>query len=336
MAKVAAEDLELDHIDVETAFLNPTLKEEIYMQIPDLLREFAPELKGVKDVYLKLNKSLYGLKQAPREWFYMVKGFFESIGLKSADADPNLFVGNGIFLLLFVDDMLVAGKRRQLDTTKARILRQWKCKDLGPAEVFVGFQIDRDRANRTIKLHQTIYTKKLLERLKMDNCNPIKLLIPAGTVLKPDTENPLEHDDTTVYRQIVGSTIYLANCTRPDISYAVGQLARFIAIPAESHYRLSKQLLRYLNGSRTTGITYSNRPIYLPLCKLKLTSLPTSYSIFTDATWGTEHDRISFQGMAVIRYGGAVIWMAQRQKSIALSSMEAEIIAASEGAKSGI
>ena len=69
MAKVAAEDLELDHIDVETAFLNPPLQEQIYMQIPDLLRDFEPDLKGVKDAYLKLNKSLYGLKQAPREWF---------------------------------------------------------------------------------------------------------------------------------------------------------------------------------------------------------------------------------------------------------------------------
>ena len=164
----------------------------------------------------------------------------------------------------------------------------------------------------------------------------IRLLIPAGTVLKPDTENTLEYDDATVYRQIVGSTIYLANCTRSDISYTVGQLARFMATPAESHYWLSKQLLRYLNGSRTTGITYPGRQIQLPLYKLTLTSLPTSYSIFTDATWGIEYDLISFQGIAVIRYRGAVIWIAQRQKSIALSSMEAEIMAASEGARTAV
>jgi hypothetical protein len=87
----------------------------------------------------------------------------------------------------------------------------------------------------------------------------------------------------TVYRQIVGSTIYLANCTRPDISYVVGQLARFMAIPEQTYYRLSKQLLRYLSGTRETGITYSDRLIHLPLCKIKLTSLPASYTIFTDA-----------------------------------------------------
>jgi len=69
MAKVAAKDLKLNHINVKTTFLNPPLREQIYIQIFNLLRDFKPKLKGVKDVYLKLNKLLYGLKQAPREWF---------------------------------------------------------------------------------------------------------------------------------------------------------------------------------------------------------------------------------------------------------------------------
>ena len=155
-----------------------------------------------------------------------------------------------------------------------------------------------------------MYTKKLLKRLKMDNCNPIKLLIPAGTVLKADIESPLEYDDATVYWQIISSTIYLSNYTRLNISYAIGQLARFIAALGKSHYRLSKQLLRYLNGTLETGITFLNRAVHLPLYKLTLTNLPASYSIFTNATWGTEHDRILFQGIAVICYRGAVIWIA--------------------------
>jgi len=69
MAKIAAEDLKLNHINVKTTFLNPLLQEQIYIQIPNLLRDFEPDLKEVEDAYLKLNKSLYGLKQAPREWF---------------------------------------------------------------------------------------------------------------------------------------------------------------------------------------------------------------------------------------------------------------------------
>ena len=142
MAKVAAEDLKLNYINIKTAFLNPPLQEQIYMQILDLLRDFEPDLKGVKDAYLKLNKSFYGLKQALREWFYIVKKFFKSIGLKSANADPNLFIGNEVYILLFVDDILITGKCRHLNITKTRILREWRYKDLGPIKVFVNFQIN--------------------------------------------------------------------------------------------------------------------------------------------------------------------------------------------------
>ena len=111
MVKVAAKDLKLNHINVKTIFLNPPLQEQIYMQISNLLRDFKPNLKEVKDTYLKLNKLLYGLKQALREWFYTVKKFFKSIGLKLTKANPNLFIGNKVYILLFINDILIIGKR---------------------------------------------------------------------------------------------------------------------------------------------------------------------------------------------------------------------------------
>jgi hypothetical protein len=115
--------------------------------------------------------------------------------------------------------------------------------------------------------------------------NPVALPIPTRTVLKStDGDDLLEGDNIIVYQQIVGSTIFLANNTRPDISYMVGQLARFMSKPATIHYQYSKILLRYLNGTREVGITYSNQR----------GQLPRSYNVWTDATWGTEEDRISF------------------------------------------
>ena len=109
------------------------------MQIPNLLRDFKPKLKGVKDVYLKLNKLLYGLKQALREQFYIVKKFFKNIGLKAANTIPNLFIGNKVYILLFIDNILIIGRRRYLNIIKIRILREQRYKDLGPIEVFIGF-----------------------------------------------------------------------------------------------------------------------------------------------------------------------------------------------------
>lgn len=324
LAKAAADNLEADHVDVNTAFLNPILEEDVYMEIPEFFEMIYPELKDKENIYLKLSKALYGLKQAPRAWQKMVHAFLESVGFRPSQADPSLYIGRDrVFILLFVDDMLIIGKRSQVDTIKAQILEQWKSKDLGPVDTFVGFQIQRNRQKRSLHIHQTLYITKLLNRLSMNKANPCYLPISAGTVLKPDKKNLLNRDETGLYRQIVGSAIYLANNTRPDISYAVGQLARFMATPAVIHIQHAKQLLRYLNGTRTIGITYSNR----------LREGLHTYKLFSDATWGSEDDRISFQGWAVLRYGGVVSWSAQRQKSTALSSMEAEIVAASEGAK---
>jgi len=137
----------------------------------------------------------------------------------------------------------------------------------------------------------------LLKRLRIDKSNLVALLILARTVLKlTNNDNLLKRDDIIVYQQIVELTIFLVNNTCLNITYIVGQLARFMLKLAKIYYLYSKLLLRYLNSTKDVGITYSNRRGEL----LRL------YNVWTDATWGTEEDRVSFQGMVVIRYGGAI------------------------------
>ena len=216
--------------------------------------------------------------------------------------------------------MLIVGHKQQVEKLKAKIRERWKSKDLGPVSVFCGFQVVRDRQRRTVRIHQSLYIKKLLERLGMANANVTVLPIPANTVMREKEEfDTLDDDETYLYRSIVGSSIYLSNNTRLDISYTVGQLARFMSKPRVDHLRYAKNLLRYLKGTINVGITYSGNRI--------------EYSIYTDSTWGTEDDRVSFQGWVVIQYNGAISWAAQRQKSTVQSSIEAEIIAANEGAR---
>ncbi|KAI1000320.1 hypothetical protein K3495_g7878 [Podosphaera aphanis] len=208
-------------------------------------------------------------------------------------------------------------------------MNKWKCKDLGPVKTFVGFQIHRDRANQTIFINQESYVRKLLERTGMKNCNGVSNPLDCGTVLRESADDKLlDAENSALYRQIVGSVIYLSNNTRPDISYAVGQLARFMSKPRLSFLNHSKHLLRYLQRTMNFGITYSPRNDD-PRTRYKL----NSFDIYTDATWGTEDYRKSFQGYSVVYNGGVISWASQLQKSTALSSMEAEIIAANEGAK---
>ncbi|KAI0997533.1 hypothetical protein K3495_g10653 [Podosphaera aphanis] len=335
----AFHDLELDHLDVDIAFLNPTLKEPNYMKIPEYFHLLAPWIQGIENnFYPKLRNAFYGLKQSPREWFLEVKKFFNDMGFKQGDADPNLFIsspmgekGDRVYILLFVDDMLIAGSRLLVEEVKQIIMKRWKSKNLGPVETFVGFQVKRNRANRTLTIHQEFYTRKLLERLGMGNFNGVSTPIASGTVLKErDDDELLEEDNAALYRQIVGSTISLSNGTRPDISYAVDQLARFMAKPRQSFLSHAKHLLRYLQRTAHYGINYSPDHSDTHANNVHKSN---AFDIYSDATWGTEDDRKSFQGYVVVYNGGAISWTSQRQKSTALSSMEAEIIAASEGAK---
>ena len=120
LAKAAIKDLEINHLDVDTAFLNANCEEEIYMQVPEYFELVMPGITR-QTHYLQLLKSLYGLKQAPRAWFELVKSEFHKLGLKASDTDPNLFIGTGVFILLFVDNILIISVRPELDTIKVKI-----------------------------------------------------------------------------------------------------------------------------------------------------------------------------------------------------------------------
>ncbi|RFU23823.1 hypothetical protein B7463_g12518, partial [Scytalidium lignicola] len=299
LAIAAVRDLEIYQMDVETVFLNPTLSEEIYMEIPEYFELVEPSVNS-ETYCLLLNKALYSLKQAPKAWFQDVDAYFKSIGFMPSTADPNLYTRDGA--------KGATGQGR----------------DPWPVEV------QRLGGGKVIRL----YISKLLERFRMANCNPISLPMDAGTVLsKVDEIDPqtaqeddyilLEPSDHELYQQLVGTYIYLSNGTRPDISYPVSQLARHMASPCVLHLQLAKCMLRYLKGTITVGILYNG-------------TIPEGsnlYTLYSDATWGTEGDRKSFNGWAATRAGGAILWVAQRQKSTALSSMEAEIMAGSEAMK---
>ena len=291
------------------------------MEVPEHFFILEPKLKDSykrKKFYLRLHKSLYGLKQAPHEWFEEIDKFLKSIGFSASDADPNLYVrreGN-TFLLLYVDDMLLIGTRAKVDAAKKQIMGRWKCKDLGPARLFVGFQIERNRAAKSLKIHQSFYIRKLLQKFGMTDVNSRVLPMKPKAVLHKG--EPLDPDQKSLYQQITGSLLYLVNCTRPELCWQVGQLARFMISPSAEHLQVAKEILRYLVGTISIGIIYSG---------------PPKFDIYSDASYGSGEDRTSYLGWVTIDYGGAISWSSQKLKSTALSSMEAEFVAASEASR---
>ncbi|GLI63720.1 hypothetical protein VaNZ11_006774, partial [Volvox africanus] len=129
---------------------------------------------------------------------------------------------------------------------KAQLLRAFAMRDLGETRFYLGFEIERDRAAWTILVTQRRYISNILEKFGMKGSN--SRATPMDANLRLTTEgDPL---DTSVhpYSEVVGSLLYLAVCSRPDISFAVGSLARFMAKPTINHWNAAKGVLRYLMG----------------------------------------------------------------------------------------
>jgi hypothetical protein len=142
---VDAHDLELEQLDVKTAFLHGELEEEIYMDQPE-----GFIVPGKENYVCKLKRSLYGLKQSPRQWYKRFDSFMLSYGFKRSKYDSCVYIkhvnGSPIYLLLYVDDMLIAAKSRKEITTLKRLLSsEFEMKDLGAAKKILGMEITRDR-----------------------------------------------------------------------------------------------------------------------------------------------------------------------------------------------
>ncbi|GAU42392.1 hypothetical protein TSUD_296900 [Trifolium subterraneum] len=276
------------HLDVKSVFLNGPSEEDVYVkQPPDF------ELKGMEDRVLKLNKALYGLKQAPRAWNKRIDQFLFMQGFVICSVEYGVYVKNSddkhmLIICLYVDDLLVTGSSpMEIENFKSQMKSEFEMTDLGKLTYFLGMELLE--TPKGVILHQAKYATEILKKFEMLDCN--SAVIPADTRLKLEIDGSSETVDSTMFRQLLGSLRYLCQ-TRPDISYVVGYVSRFMSKPLKSHLLAAKRILRYINGT----IHYDRRS--------------TSSYVF------------KFQNEPVS-------WGSKKQSVIALSSCEAEYVAGS-------
>ena len=322
LAIAAVKDYEISHLDVSTAFLNGNLPECVYMEQPEAFED------GTDDV-LELHKSLYGLKQSPREWYKELTHTMLELGFKKSDFDSSLFILEhlkGDFSVgVYVDDMVVLSKEKEwIDAFFAAISQKYVMKNLGPITKILGIHVRRDRNQRKIWIDQEMFTKDIISKYGF---KANKQSIPALTSVKlvSDAPNDPAVEPGAPYREAVGSLLYLAQGTRPDIAFAVGVVSRFLANPRISHWTAVNHIGEYLANTITNGIVYGGENDSLQL---------TGYS---DADWGDDPEtRRSVSGYVFKLAGGAISWHSKRQQLVAKSSTEAEYVAASEAAAEGV
>ncbi|KAL0386518.1 UNVERIFIED_CONTAM: Retrovirus-related Pol polyprotein from transposon TNT 1-94 [Sesamum latifolium] len=186
LAIVAHLDLELFQMDVKTAFLNGELDEEIYMDQPEGFQEM-----GQKRKVCRLKRSIYGLKQSSRQWYYRFHRAITSIGFTMVEEDHCVYVKrsekNFMILSLYVDDILLAGNNMEMIVATQKWLSStFEMKDMGEAEYIVGVKIHRDRSKKLLSLSQETYIKRIIERFRMHNANPVDTPMDKSCVLSKE------------------------------------------------------------------------------------------------------------------------------------------------------
>lgn len=322
LAIVAAENLELHQLDVKTAFLNGELEETIYMKQPQGYEE------GGSNVVCKLNKAIYGLRQAPRAWHTRLKKELEDMGFVASEADPGLYVlytkTSKVYVLVYVDDILVAAEDvAAMRSVKEQLMSIFDVRDMGESAYFLGMEIERDRDLKTLKLSQKRLASELVTKYGLTEVKMKTTPLSVAIKLVNGEDGDLIDKEKFGYAELVGSLLYLSVCTRPDISQAVGALSRYMSKPTMQHWTAAKGVVRYLAGTLDYGITYDGKK--------------EGFEGFCDSDYAGDLDsRRSTTGYVFVMNGGAISWSSRLQPTVAVSTTEAEYMAAAHAVKEAL
>ncbi|GKD32414.1 retrovirus-related pol polyprotein from transposon TNT 1-94, partial [Tanacetum coccineum] len=318
----ACKDYELEQLDVKTTFLHGNLEKVIYMRQP-------PGYEQGNNVCL-LKKSFYGLKQSPMQWYRRFDEYMLSNGFKHSSYDSCVFYksyapGEYIYLLVYVDDMLIACKSKdEIGSTKSLLKKEFDLKELGEAKKILGLEIVRDRSRKIMRVSQFGYVSKILNIFRIDNEKSVQMSLGGHFKLSlkdcPVKDCDVERMSKVPYANAVGRLMYLTVCTRPDISYAVSVVSRYLANLGKNHWEAVKWILKYLQGTANVGLVYGTDH-----------GNHVDVTGFGDSDYAKDPDKDrSITGYTFLVQGCIVNWKATLQYVVALSTTETECMALTE------
>ena len=319
------DDMMLYQLDVKTAYLNAPIDCDIYLCQP---KGFVVSNDNGEELVWKLKKSLYGLKQSGRMWYNLLHNFLVDNNFVQSMADHCVYVlGHGsqkLILIVWVDDIIIAASDvEKIEIVKGLLSARFKMKDFGKISSFLGIEFEMH--NNYIKMHQSKYAHKILNRFDMTECHPkgVPCDISAAN-MDFDLQSPFL-PDSKLYREMVGSLIYLMTCTRPDICYVVTVLSQNLSKPRMMHLNLAKSVLRYLKGTLINGLIFNKGD------NIEIIG-------FTDASWASTGDRRSVSGYCYsLSIDSAFIsWKSKKQPIVTLSSCESEYVAITHAMQEGL
>lgn len=279
---------------------------------------------------IRLIRSLYGLKQSPRQWNKRFVGFCKTFSFKASNAYRCIMRGevdNQLVLLsIYVDDLLCLSRSKTaVDKVMDYLMTEFEV-TIGSTEYFIGLEIKRDRIARTIKISQRNYLLRVAEKIGLADAKGISTPAESRVYLSTTLEDNNDKRDMekVPFREAVGSLMFAACVSRSDIMFAVSVVSRYLENPRLEHWQAVKRIIRYAKETAAYGIVYDGHNT-------------DGLIIYSDSDYATDPDtRRSTSGYVTVLTGGAVSWMSQRQRIVALSTTEAEYVAASDATKEAI
>ena len=291
--------------------------------------KLPPRCKNKEGLVAKLLRPIYGLKQSGRNWNKELDEFLTKQGFRRLKASGCVYIsGYWTIVVIYVDDIFVFSRDLAPSTDLVRcITKAYEAKDLGEISYALGVKVSWNNAGG-VCLSQKAYIKSILKQYNMVECRGATTPLEPGVKISkedsPKTQEEREKMSEVPYRRLIGSLIYLALNTRPDLLYAVTKLSQYNTDPGEAHWHQAKHVLRYLNKTEDHGLTYERNE-------------EPRIKIYCDANWASDvDDRHSLSGMIMKLGRNTVQWYSSKQKSILTSTMEAEYVALARGAKEAI
>lgn len=313
------------HLDIKCAYLNAPISQQVYTE---QLKGFEAE----KGKVLQWNSAMYGLRTSALDFFKKLRSTFYKCELLSITSDECIYLVKdeekaSLIVGSHVDDLIVLYREEDVfNKFYNRFNSLIETKDNGPVSYFLGMEIDRKEDGMYIS--QRKYAINLLQQFGFTDCKPVPT--PMSTICKFD-ENAEKFEDIHWYQSAVGALLYLTN-TRPDLSYVVGLLCRFISQPTVEHVNLVKRVFRYVRGTLNYALKYTANGVKrVQVYTNDPKNAGNAVTAFADADFANEiHGHKSVSGVMFFIGNNLINWISRRQNRCANSTTEAEILSIQE------